>query len=376
MLNADNSQNIKIFLDHLKLKFRLSIVEYTPSDDDLGSTIFYINYANKLRKFTGWHDDRLIISFLTEINEIAFSLKKLGYDPEDVFLKIYENGETLLKTSGENFYAEHQILQVTPQTTLHCFQPPCGGNIYLLDSPDETLMIDTGYGIYHDDIMKMLHSLDLWQDNKPKKLFVSHGDSDHCGGAGYLKMVPYSYRGTIDLIKSGNRAYKSINADSRLEHIYTTMIGAFSRWLPPDRQLDFEPADLDKIGAFPVVGRLKACGMDFYVLKSHGGHQYGQLFLLEPDCNLLFTADSMLNMKSISRERARYNQLADLFLTSVNVDRELAKKEREDLTEIAESYMSEGADKFYICCGHGAISFLRNGRLAPALESYHYGMSK
>ena len=378
MLNAVESQSVMAFLDYLKERYVIDIVEYTPNNEDLDNRVFFITYANRIRKFTHDQGDHFILSFLADINSIAFELKKLGYDPEDIFMKIYENGETLDRTTGEGFYADYQKIDVKPGITLYCFQFPCGGNVYIIDSPEESLMIDTGYGIYHRDIMQMLDSIGLWKDSKKKTLFVSHGDADHCGGTGYLGITPYSHPETVDLVKNGNRAYKSVTEASDLEKIYTTMIGTFSKWLPPEKTLPFAKSDLDvdKIGEFPVYGKLEACGLNFTVLESHGGHQYGQVFLLEPEAGLFFTVDSALNLKSISPERTRYNQLADLFMTSVNVDSDLARKERKDLMAIAADYTAKSTGPFYICCGHGAVSLAEEGKLKAFGETVRYTYKK
>lgn len=371
-MNSSQRQKVKTFLDHFKSLYIMEIMEYTPAHDELDNTVFYITYTNRIRKFTHDQGDIFILSFLEDIDRIACDLKKLGHNPEKIFTKIYENGETLANSTGENFYADYQKIKIKDDTSLFCFQPPCGGNIYIIDAPEETIMIDTGYGIYHDDIMKMCFNLGLWEKNKNKKLFISHGDADHCGGAGYLNIIPYCHPETIDLIQKGNRAYKSVNENSDLEKIYTRMIGTFSKWRPPFRYLPFEKAEKEKIGNFPVFGKLDACGLSFYVLESHGGHQYGQLFLLEPDAGLFFTVDSVLNLGSISPERTQYNQIADFLMTSVNVDSDLAKKEREDLMAIAEGYTKRSSVPFYICCGHGAVSLIKKSSLDALQDIKRY----
>ena len=108
------------------------------------------------------------------------------------------------------------------------------------------------------------------------------------------------------------------------------------------------------------------------MLESHGGHQYGQLFLLNEEAGLFFTVDSCLNLKSISPERTKYNQLADLFMTSVNVDSDLARQERKDLMAIASDLTAKSDKPFYICCGHGAISTIENGKLAAFGKTTRY----
>ena len=92
-----------------------------------------------------------------------------------------------------------------------------------------------------------------------------------------------------------------------------------------------------------------------------------------PSKGLIFTADSLINFDSLSEDRKRYNLLAKNLMTSVNVDRELAKAERTALLKIISKLNGESpGEKCLICSGHGAVSVLLEGKLKSYGQIYHY----
>jgi glyoxylase-like metal-dependent hydrolase (beta-lactamase superfamily II) len=153
------------------------------------------------------------------------------------------------------------------------------------------------------------------------------------------------------------------------------MINLFSRFCPPDAAELFPPAGKERRAIFPILDRTSICGIEFEVLESLGGHQYGQVFLFSPDAGLLFTADSLFNFQSLSEERRRYNSHADFLITSVNVDSDLARKERKALMEIAQGARSTipgSGGRCIICGGHGAVSVPGDDGLSLAAECMRY----
>lgn len=107
-----------------------------------------------------------------------------GQDPRVVFQSILSTGKSLRDTTGQGFYADVQEVQVSDQVILHCFQLPCGGNIFLLSTEDETVLIDTGYGNYYPNIGEMLVTFGLPDPAQISRIIITHGDADHAGGAG------------------------------------------------------------------------------------------------------------------------------------------------------------------------------------------------
>ncbi len=88
-------------------------------------------------------------------------------------------------------------------------------------------------------------------------------------------------------------------------------------------------------GIFPVLDTFRIGDIELEVLEGLGGHTCGQIYLYSQKAGLLFAADSVINFSSLSRERADYSSLAAFLVTSVNVDSDLAKKERKALLELA-----------------------------------------
>lgn len=102
---------------------------------------------------------------------------------------------------------------------------------------------------------------------------------------------------------------------------------------------------------------------------------HGEVFYLCPEEGLLFPEDAVINFKSLSPARTEYNFLADYLMTSVNVDSKLAREERKALI----SLISEIDDKLagknrkcLICCGHGSISVMEDGKLVEYTGSERY----
>ena len=376
-LNLEQNQVVESLLDQLKSRYRLEILEYDTSGKHLDDTVFYVRYAQEVRELIGESEDAFLLSFLADTNHIAQELMDRGCEPRQVFESVLKTGRSLNATTRDHFYADVQATRVTDQVSLFCFQLPCGGNIFLLRSPGETTMIDTGYGIYHPDVMLMLSRFDPGDVRRISRIIVTHADADHCGAAGFFNAPSLLHRGTHDIIRTNNRAYGSRNEHSVLEAFYTKMINLFSNFNPPSEQQCFTNNGYTKRGIFPVIDRITVGDVELEVLDGLGGHTHGQIFLYSRNQGILFTADSVINFSSLTKERADYSSLAAFLVTSVNVDSALARKEREALLELVketDEELMKMNGKCLICGGHGAISVLENGKLVPYghIERYRH----
>jgi glyoxylase-like metal-dependent hydrolase (beta-lactamase superfamily II) len=269
-------------------------------------------------------------------------------------------------TTRDGFFADIQRFQITEQCTLFCFQVPCGGNIFLIATPGEKVLIDTGYGIYHPDVLSMLLRYGLGDERQVSRIIVTHADADHCGAAGYFTAPVFMHEGTLAIIEKNNRAYGSRSEHSVLEEFYTKMINLFSKFNSPANVQCFSKNTVTKRGIFPVIGLVSIGDLELEVLEGLGGHTCGQIYLYSRKEGLLFAADSLINFASLTKERADYSSLAAFLVTSVNVDSDLAKKERKALLEIAfETEMARltTGKRCLICGGHGAVSVLEENQL-------------
>ena len=372
-LTLDEISSVDKLLDNLKSNYLLEIIEYDTEGEKLDDIVFYIVFAQKLREILGNTEDDFLIKLLGDINHIVQELTRLGEDPKRVFESILLTGNILKDTSGNGFYADIQKIELNNNVQLYCFQPPCGGNVFVINAQDEMVMIDSGYGIYYADFLRLFQHCGIDLKNL-KGIYMTHADADHCGAGGFYGVKSFLHKGTSDIIRKANRAYGSNVEECILEEVYTKLINLFSRFNSPVDVEIFHDKVIKMRGHFPVIHTFKVGDMEFEVLESLGGHLYGQIFLICPSEGIIFTGDSLINFDSLSEDRKKYNLLAKNLMTSVNVDGERARKERKALLELISKLNQELSvqDKnCLICSGHGAISVLYGHELKVYGQIYH-----
>ncbi|ACL16288.1 MBL fold metallo-hydrolase [Methanosphaerula palustris] len=375
-LNLDQNGVVDDLLGQLSSAYKLEVVEYDPTGHHLDDTIFYVRFAQRVRELIGdGADDSFLLQFLHDINHTVQELMNRGRDPQEVFANVLSAGQTLHKTSKEGFYSDIQQIQVSDLVTLFCFQMPCGGNVFLFKTGDELVLVDTGFGIYHDDIVQMLARYGFTDLSKLTRIIITHADADHCGGSGLFPVPCYMHPGTLEVIRQANRAYGSRSEGSVLEEVYTTMINLFSRFAIPEDVHLFSSEPQGMVGPFPIVGEVTIGDLQFLVLEGLGGHMYAQTYLFCREAGLFFAADCVINFDSLTQARRDYSTLAVLLVTSVNVDSDLARTERKAVVQILNDLNhTRGQEErpCLICGGHGAVSVLDHGRLVPYGTVTHY----
>jgi glyoxylase-like metal-dependent hydrolase (beta-lactamase superfamily II) len=374
-LSVEDSARVDHLLNSLKTRYRIEIAEYDTTGNHLDDTVFYLWFAQKLRELLGETEDEFLFLLLQDINHIVQELMNRGQDPRVVFQSVLDTGRSIRDSAGDAFSADIQIVPVSDNVTLFCFQLPCGGNIFLLSSSDEAVLIDTGYGSYFPAIRTMLLREAAVDLGRIKRILITHGDADHAGGAGYYPATSWMSAATWEILVRSNRAYGSHAETSILEAVYTKLINAFSAFILPQIVELFPEESVEKRSIFPIISRITIGDVELEVLKGLGGHLVGQLYLYSPDRGLLFTADTVINFESLTPGRRAYNTLAVNLVTSVNVDREIAAEERTALLALAretDTTLAAERRRCLICGGHGAISILKEGKLDTWGEVRHY----
>lgn len=371
-LNLSESTAIEALLDRLKAQYRLEVVEYDPTTRRLDDTIYYVRLAEQIRELIGDADDRFLLCLLQDINHVVQELQHRGRDPARTFETCLAAGRRLRETQGEGFFAEIQQVPLSDRVRLWCFQLPAGGNTYVLDAGDDLVIVDTGFGCYHDECVRMFRTVGIGDLSRLSRVVVSHADADHSGGAGLYHAPSLMHPVTAEIGRDLSRAYGSRSEESVLEAVYTTLINLFSRYSPATRIQTFPTVPLGERHGFAVIDCLRVGDLEFEVLEGHGGHMHGQCYLFEPDHGLLFAADALINFESLSPERRNYASIAVYLVTSVNVDSERANAERDALLGlVAETDARLGGSglRCLVAGGHGAISVLEDGRLAEFGET-------
>lgn len=359
----------------IEAEYPVEIDGYDCGDSCDDGSLFYVRYAARVSEILDDVDDPYILELLHQFSHIAQQLTEYGKEYQDVLEQILLNGKRLKETTGDGFYADVQKIAINDTLTLYCFQLPGGGSIFVIDAPDERVMIDTGYGIYHEDVLRMFAAYGLGGKDDFTRIILTHGDTDHCGAAGFFHAPVYTHEGTWDIIKTNNRAWGATTQDMVLEQVYTVMINLFARMTPPDDVILLPCSGDLKRGEFPVLTSFKAGGYSFEILEGHGGHQHGLVYVLCKEAGVLFTSDTILNLKHLSPERSAYNNFAVYLVTTVNVDPDLVKSERKALIQLAQGLdleLQANGKRLLYCCGHGPVSVMQNGELTPALEPVTY----
>ncbi len=365
-LNLSESLAIEALLERLKARYRLEVVEYDATSNRLDDTIYYVRLAEQIRELIGEADDRFLLCLLQDINHVVQELNHRGRDPAKTFETCLAAGRRLCETQGEGFYADIQQVQVSDRVRLWCFQLPAGGNTYLLDAGDDLVLVDTGFGCYHDDIMRMMQAQGLPDLVRLSRVVVSHADADHSGGAGLFSVPSLMHPATLQIGRDLSRAYGSRSQESVLETVYTTLINLFSKYTPATEVRTFPTAPLGERAGFSIIDRLAVGPLIFEVLEGHGGHMHGQCYLFEPDYGLLFSADALINFDSLTDDRRTYASIAVYLVTSVNVDSDRARDERQALLELVaetDARLASSGRQCLVAGGHGAISILEGGHL-------------
>jgi glyoxylase-like metal-dependent hydrolase (beta-lactamase superfamily II)/acetolactate synthase regulatory subunit len=364
-MTLDRSAAVDALLNQLKSLYRLEIMEYDTTGKKLDDTVFYLRFAQQLREIIGDTEDEFLFQLMRDINHIVQALTNLGEDYHEVFDSILLTGRTLKATCGSGFYADIQSLDVG-EGSLVCAQLPCGGSVYLLRRGGEMVMFDAGFGIYHEDLKALLLDNGFGDLDEVRRLFVTHADADHAGAGGLLDAVAHMHPGTLEILGKSNRAYGSKVEGSILEEVYTRLINLFSEFTPPTTAELFLASSEEKEGPFDVIGRFRVADLEFKAVKGLDGHLHGQTYFLCEEEGLLFTGDTLLNFASFTPERQRFADLANVLMTSVNVDSEAAARERKGLMEIADRLdqgMRRKGKRCLVCGGHGAVSVVEEGKL-------------
>lgn len=315
-------------------------------------------------------------SYFSEGEEAISIREKEGIAPHRYLSLVKGIGDYLFSHCGKNFTADYQKFPIAENVMFYSFQLPGGGNLNVFYTPEGKLVIDTGYGCFARDCENMLRRLGLGSFSDVKSLICTHGDADHCGASGFFPVRPLMHPVTKALLDSGTRCYAAAhNGKELLEKFYTTSINTISRMLIPQSVIETETKPLRFRGLFPVIGNVSFSNLNFEIWESLGGHIAGQLLLFEPNLGMLFTSDAYINFSTLSKERADYCSIAESMIGSVNVNSEIARKERHELTRLFEELdkeLREKGKRLLICCGHGAVCKLEDGKLVSAGQSLHY----
>jgi len=318
-----------------------------------------------LKKLLGTDDieklKRLVNSSKLLTDSLIHFSKEAGrhFEEGGIITKVLAFASASLMRIGERFSYQKLEPITLDHIVCHVFRLPTGGNIAILESKDDLLMVDSSYGLYYEDVKIMLRENGLNPD-RIRKIYLSHADADHAGMSGYFHdefmSEVFLHRDAKGILQHENRAWGCMTPLFHLNHFFTVLVNEFTKSKFPETWTSYGQKKDGNEGGFPIIDSFEFSGHIYHVLKSHGGHIPGQVFFFSYDSGLFFTADYLLNIDSLSPDEKELLKYPKFMMRSTNVDSHLFQKEMGMLTEFMRTFnikMKAKNIEAIIVPGHG-----------------------
>ncbi|MDI6782916.1 MAG: MBL fold metallo-hydrolase [bacterium] len=259
----------------------------------------------------------------------------------EVFTNVLAFASVSLSKTGPNFSYRRLPLLPFGKVTFHAFRLPTGGNIYLLENDDEIVMLDGAYGLYYDDVKKMLKENGI-NPAQIQRIYLSHTDADHAGLSGYFAdefgTKVYLHPVARGIIENENRVFGSDTPLLDLNNYFTVLVNEFTQFRVPKTWNEYKTKELAKEDGFRIIDTFEIAGQNYKILESSGGHVPGNVFFVSEDSGLVFTGDYLLSIESLSPEDRANLNYPKFMMTSTNADSRIFKQEMEMLKKFISGF--------------------------------------
>ena len=350
---VDNPGVSKKILDEVAELYALDVQDYNGNDADLDNTVFYIRLANGIQKLFRFEDEK-VKQFITEASKVSNTLKARGEDPMVAFENVKKIANFIAFNRDLNFHAKIQQIELTKDTTLHIIEPPCGSNMYILRNMDDLLFIDTGLGIYTDELMLELRELFPAFYSMNKTVLVTHADPDHCGLLSELDDVKIVVtKKTAERLYVRDASYDDKRSAESL--VYDALARIVTDYIPPKKEYLEIIGDGNGQDNLTKIKDLRFGDLDLEIYEGKGGHMPGETIILCREPKLLFTGDIYVNSKHLTPEMEDFNKILPFLQTHVEANPDILPGIRTRLGMLMDEVGRKG---MIVCAGHGAVQKL------------------
>jgi ACT domain-containing protein len=347
----------KQILDEVSELYVLNVVSYNGNYDELDSTVKYIRLANTIQKMFSL-DDRKTIELITECRGVSRLLTDRGEDPDKVFDKVLTLAEFISSHRDLDFNPRITRRQLTEETELVVIEPPCGSNTYVLRNGDCLLFVDTGMGIFSDEMVTELWEMFPSFFSMRKTLLVTHADADHSGLLSIME--------NAEIVVSAKAAARLLDMavatgdEDPYDYCYTRLSRIITDYVPPEKGCmriigDAPEGHKD----FSPLGKVEFGDLELELYEGPGVRSKSEMIVFCRSPKMLFTGDIYCNTEDVIPERARFNAIAPFVPDDPQADKAALEDARKKLEAIMDSV---GRDGMIVCGGHGAVRILRGGR--------------
>ena len=182
-LLIENTQEMTYIIEEISKICEISILDYKVTDRLLDGTVFYVSFANEMRKILNLNQEKTN-EVLVHANSLMQILDEQKKSPLKTFDYIRRFANFVEEKKDENFLCninsyDFNLLQDKNNPKLYTIEPPCGSNTYILQIKDELLFVDSGFSCYKKEMAKLFKELIPDFKSKPKTSFITHADVDH-----------------------------------------------------------------------------------------------------------------------------------------------------------------------------------------------------
>ena len=339
----------KKILDEVSELYLLNVVSYNGNYDELDYTVEYIRLANTVQKLFSL-DDSKIMEFMAECRAVSSLLKDKGQDPGVVFDKILQLANFIAYHRDLNFKPRMTQHQITEETTLLVIEPPCGSNTYVLRNDDSLMFIDTGMGIFSDEMITELRETFPSFFSMEKTILVTHADADHCGLLSVIEGSKIKVnKKTADRLGSMSGPITDISALDAYSYCYGRLSRIITDYSAPEESsieiigdAPKEHTEFSEMGKI-VFGDITLRPFEVPTNISHGGMVY-----VCDSPKMVFTGDLFVNKKDLIPEREGFEEIAPFLPKDNDINIDGCSK----IKALIESIGKEGT---IICGGYGNI---------------------
>jgi len=364
-LLIENPEIIKTLLDNISAIYPVDIIECESSEENLDNTVFYIRLANKMQELLDLSQEKTM-EFISESNRIFQVLQSEGEKAGKVFDYIRRFAYFVSSCRGDNYKTNIQKIQVSDTVTMYSIQPYCGSNTYLLVSTDELVLIDTGYAIYADELLREITKLIPDWASRSKKIYITHADIDHCGLLYTLKDAEiFVNEKSAESFQKQSDQLPDSREQTELHMGYSKISRIISGYAAPDvsNLIIMDKNTPREHSSFIPIANMTVGDLEFTVLEGSGGHIFGEMIYVCRKAGIVFTGDILVNINGFSKERAEFNSLAPYLMKSVNLNSEKARKMRMQTMTLIEEISNQNGRPCIICGGHGPVSEIIDGKM-------------
>lgn len=339
-LLVENSDELSAFLQRASQLCPVKVIEYSGTEKVLDNTVFYITFASRIAQLMGLSAEQKA-DLMVQSNRVMQLLDARNSPPHVTFDYIGRFAQHLFDCRGEHFHAHARVTShQAGDVSITLIEPPCGSNICVLDNGSQLLCVDSGFALFRNETLQLLHQHIEGFDRRAKDAVVTHSDVDHCGMLDvfdnvYLSGSSYAH---FENERAGRDSFREQNP---LHAPYVRISKILTGYAPPGcanlRVMEGAAQDAPPDAPLRRISTLEWGGLCFEVYEGAGGHTKGEIILIDRAHRLLFTGDIFVNIGGFTPEQAVFNRIAPYLMTSVDTVPQLAAQERAQVFALLDS---------------------------------------